>query len=105
MPNTSISPNVPDPRIDAAICDLIQQIGDFSDEDFDAQWLHLTEAEVVELVILLVQDLSEQLNGKVLGQLLLKLRENVELHSNHFVDTNLGNILHFEHRQECSEDR
>jgi hypothetical protein len=76
MLDTSISLNVPDPRIDAVICNLIQQIGDFSDEDFDAQWLHLTEAEAVELAILLIQNLSEQLNGKVLGGLLLKLREN-----------------------------
>jgi len=68
----------PDPRIDAAICDLIDRISQFSDETFNAEWIHLTEAEVIELVIYLIQYLNEQLRGDILSGLLLEIREKRE---------------------------
>jgi hypothetical protein len=71
-------PGVPDSRIDVSICDLIERISQFSDDDFDAQWLHLCEEEIVDLAVLLIQQFTTQLDGKMLCGLLLEIRSEEE---------------------------
>ncbi len=69
----------PSTAIDAALCDLIQRITNFSDEDFDSAWFGLSEAEVEGLVVQLVQELTYTLDGKQLSGYLLALRTAVGL--------------------------
>jgi len=65
---------VPATAIDAALCDLIQRITNFSDDDFDSEWFDLSDAEVEGLVVQLVQELTNTLDGKQLSGYLLTLR-------------------------------
>jgi hypothetical protein len=87
MINSHLScPDSPNSKIDAAIYDLIEQISQFSDNDFDAQWIHLHEDEVVNLVILLIQYLTTRLDGKMLCGLLLQIRQEEYLGQPNSVD-------------------
>ncbi len=69
MSSTSISAS-----IDAALCDLIAELSNYSDPDFDSQWLGLQEAELEQLIVLLLYYWRSQLNGRILAGLLLELR-------------------------------
>lgn len=60
--------------IDAAICDLLAAVSHFSDEDFDTDWLNLSENELEFIVIELLKALTEQLKGETLRLLLQKIR-------------------------------
>lgn len=68
--------SIPSQLIDAAICDLISTIVQFSDESFDADWLNLTDYEVEFLVVRLLQELTRELQGQTLKSLLEKLRHD-----------------------------
>ncbi len=61
--------------IDALICDLITHLETYSDDDFDSQWMHLTNTEVEELVIAAIRHLIETVNGKLLSGYLLESRQ------------------------------
>ncbi len=61
--------------VDAALCDLIAKIDGYSDDFFDAHWMQLEEVEIEALVALLLQHWTEQLSGRLLGSLLLIVRE------------------------------
>jgi len=65
----------PSRLIDAAICKLLAEINCFSDSFFDAYWLSLTNGEVEMLVVNLIENLSENLNGQELQAILQKIRE------------------------------
>jgi len=62
-------------RIDLIICDLITHIETYSDDDFDADWMHLTNLEVEALVIALIRHSIETVNGKLLSGYLLESRQ------------------------------
>ncbi len=63
----------PSTAIDAALCDLIQRITNFSDDDFDSAWFELIDAEVEGLAVQLLQGLTNTLAGKQLSGYLLAL--------------------------------
>ena len=66
---------IPSTRVDAVICDLITHIDNYSDDDFDTDWMNLTNAEVEGLVIALMRHLIETVNGKLLSGYLLESRQ------------------------------
>lgn len=66
---------IPCTGIDALLCDLITHLETYSDDDFDANWMHLTNAEVEELVIALMRHLITTMNGKLLSGYLLEIRQ------------------------------
>ena len=59
---------------DFGIANLIEQISNFSDADFDAEWMHLEEQEVEALAVILIQQLTASLNGKLIAGYLNVLR-------------------------------
>ncbi|WP_068818856.1 hypothetical protein [Phormidesmis priestleyi] len=67
--------SAPSTRIDAVICDLMAHIENYSDEDFDSQWMHLTSAEVEAMVVALIRHLMDTMNGKLLSGYLLGSRQ------------------------------
>jgi len=69
------SPEEPSTGIDAVICDLITHLETYSDDDFDSQWMHLTNAEVEGLVIAVIRHLITTMNGKLLSGYLLESRQ------------------------------
>lgn len=68
-------PSAPSTRIDAVICDLIAHIENYSDEDFDSQWMHLTSAEAEAMVVALIRHLMDTTSGKLLSGYLLGSRQ------------------------------
>jgi len=62
--------------IDAAICDLLAAVSHFSDENFDADWLNLSESELEFIVVNLIRLLTEELSGETLRLLLQKIRSD-----------------------------
>ena len=73
--NLTYSQPIPSTRIDAVICELITHLETYSDDDFDTDWMHLTNVEVEELGIALVRHLIETMNGKLLSGYLLESRQ------------------------------
>lgn len=71
-----VNSSTPSPRIDAAICDLINRVSGFSDTHFDSWYCSLTEEEVEELVVRLIENVTEELNGEKLAYFLFKIRQN-----------------------------
>lgn len=63
-------------KIDAAICDLISTICSFSDNDFDCCWFAVTDNELENLVVKLLQDLEKNLTGVVLLRYLQVIRNS-----------------------------
>lgn len=62
--------------IDAAICDLISDLSNYSDPYFDVQCINLSEDELNHLVVLLLDYWRSQLDGRVLASLLLTIRSD-----------------------------
>ena len=73
------STEAPSTGIDLIICDLITHIENYSDNEFDSQWMNLTNAEVEELVIVLIRHLIATVNGKLLSGYLLESRQESAL--------------------------
>ena len=67
--------SAPSTQIDAVICDLIAHISNYSDEDFDSQWMHLTSVEAGEMVVALIRHLIDTTGGKLLSGYLLDSRQ------------------------------
>ena len=65
----------PSPVLDAAFYDLLNRISNFSDDHFNAEWLHLSELETEVLLVKLLQHWTEHLEGRLLVGLLLEVRE------------------------------
>jgi hypothetical protein len=59
---------------DFGIANLIEQISNFSDVDFDVKWMHLEEQEIEALAVLLIQQVTASLNGKLIAGYLNVLR-------------------------------
>lgn len=64
----------PSPKIDAAVCDLIVCINQFSDKYFDAEWCKLTDVEIEDLLVKLLTLLAKNLEGKVLASYVNEIR-------------------------------
>ena len=82
MPNASTQgfdyfeeQSAPSTRIDAVICDLIAHIENYSDDDFDSQWMNLTNVEVEGLVVALIRHFIATTGGKLLSGYLLGSRQ------------------------------
>lgn len=71
----------PSTQLDAVICDLIAHIENYSDEDFDSQWMNLTNAEAEAMVVALIRHLMDTTSGKLLSGYLLESRQEVALAS------------------------
>jgi len=69
----------PSPAIDAALCDLIAHLTNYSDNEFDTDAIQVTEVELEQLVVLLIQHLTSTLSGRQLSGYLLLLREQAVL--------------------------
>lgn len=65
----------PSAKVDAAICDLVVKLSDFSDDHFNTQWMHLSEKELEVLVVKLIQYWTANLDGRLLSGILLEIRE------------------------------
>ncbi|MBD2465732.1 hypothetical protein H6G89_32610 [Oscillatoria sp. FACHB-1407] len=72
--STDVFPSHASWKLDAAIALLIDKVSNFSDSHFDAGWMNLNEAELIELVALVIRHTTEHLNGQLLSGLLLHLR-------------------------------
>ncbi len=70
----TMSSTQPSPAIDAALCDLLATLSTFSDDHFDAGWMHLNEAELEALVVHLLQHWTKTLDGRLLAGYLLVMR-------------------------------
>lgn len=65
---------------DFGIEELCEKISNYSDEDFDVERMNLEAEEVETLALLLIQELSSSVNGKLLSGYLNAIRhENSEL--------------------------
>ncbi len=65
----------PSPLIDAALLDLLSRISSCSDDHFDTTFMTLDEAELEQLVVLLLQHWTDTLDGRLLAGCLLVIRE------------------------------
>ena len=61
------------------ITQLLSFVKHYSDIDFDASQMHLTDAEVHAIAKLLIQQLTESLNGKLIAGALNTLRHGEEI--------------------------
>ncbi|MEQ8466184.1 hypothetical protein [Coleofasciculus sp. E1-EBD-02] len=61
------------------ITQLLSFVKDYSDIDFEASQMHLTDAEVHAIAKLLIQQLTESLNGKLIAGALNTLRHGEEI--------------------------
>jgi hypothetical protein len=59
---------------DFAIANLLTQLQNHSDTDFDAAWMNLTQPELETLAAILIRELTSNLNGKAIAGYLNALR-------------------------------
>src|SRR5689334_7832613 len=59
---------------DFSITQLLSRISNYSDADFDAGWMHLTEQELESIAALLIQQLTVNLKGNLIASYLNILR-------------------------------
>lgn len=59
---------------DFGITELLTQLKTFSDANFDAQWLNISEQEVESLAIVLIKGLIANLRGRVIANYLDTMR-------------------------------
>ncbi len=71
--------DIPSPRIDAAICDLLAKIQNFSDSYIDISCVQLTERELEQLVVKLIVQLTKELKGNLLAEMISQIRDGKEL--------------------------
>lgn len=74
--NSKLFSEAPSPLIDAAICDLISKIAQFSDDFFDSNWNNLRQEEIEILVVRLLKALTETLEGRTLEFYLQQIRQD-----------------------------
>jgi len=68
--------DIPSSQIDAAICDLLAKIQNFSDSYIDISCIQLTEKEVEQLVIKLIVYLTNELKGSLLAEIVSEMRDD-----------------------------
>ncbi|MFB2976460.1 hypothetical protein [Microseira sp. BLCC-F43] len=54
---------------DFAIANLLTQLQTYSNADFDAAWMNLTQTELESLAAMLIRDLTANLDGKLIAGL------------------------------------
>lgn len=59
---------------DFGIAQLLSLLRNYADEDFNAAWMNLEEQELENLVVLLIQRLTDNLNGKLIASYLNTIR-------------------------------
>lgn len=59
---------------DFGITELLEKLSNFSDNDFNAQWLYKEPGELDSLAAILIQQLINNLNGKLIGGYLNAIR-------------------------------
>jgi len=64
MPPSSKSTQPLPAALDLALFELLVHIETYSDPDFEAHWMTMNEAEVQQVALALIQDLTANLNGK-----------------------------------------
>ncbi|QQE67445.1 hypothetical protein GFS31_41580 (plasmid) [Leptolyngbya sp. BL0902] len=62
------------PALDLALFELLATLETFSDADFNAHWTNLTEAELQQVALILLQALTVNLNGKQVAGALRQVR-------------------------------
>ncbi|HEY9895219.1 MAG TPA: hypothetical protein V6D34_07405, partial [Candidatus Sericytochromatia bacterium] len=73
---------------DFAIAPLLTRLKIYSDADFDAAWMNLTQPELESLAAILIRELTTNLNGKVIADYLNAIRQgssNIPLNLVHLV--------------------
>lgn len=65
----------PSVKIDAAICNLLARIYNFSDLDFETEAVGLREEEIELIVVKLIEETRENLTGKILSLHLQEIRQ------------------------------
>ncbi|PSB22939.1 hypothetical protein C7B61_09685 [filamentous cyanobacterium CCP1] len=65
----------PSARIDAAVCNLLARIDNFADSDFETEAVGLKEDELELIVVRLIEEISDNLTGKLLGFYLQIIRQ------------------------------
>jgi hypothetical protein len=60
---------------DFAIAPLITRLKTYSDADFDAAWMNLTQPELESLAAILIRDLTSNLKGKAIADYLNAIRQ------------------------------
>lgn len=70
-----LNQDLPSPRIDAAICDLLARLQNFSDSHIDISYIQLTELELEELTVRLIARLTYELQGQCLAELVSEIRD------------------------------
>ena len=60
---------------DFAITNLLTQLGNYSDTDFDTAWMNLTQPELESLAAILIRQLTVNLNGKAIADYLNAVRQ------------------------------
>ncbi|HEY9630497.1 MAG TPA: hypothetical protein V6C84_24645 [Coleofasciculaceae cyanobacterium] len=63
-------------QLNEALGDLSDRLSHFEDEDFNADLMHLSEAEIMALVVKLIQHCGGQLEGQTISGWLLEIRES-----------------------------
>jgi len=61
---------------DFGITQLLSQISHYSDTDFDAAWMNLTQPELESLSAILIRELTTNLNGKAIAGYLNVMRHS-----------------------------
>lgn len=67
--------DIPSPHIDAAICDLLTKVQNFSDSYIDIPCVHLMEKELEQLVVKLIVQLTKELKGNLLAEMISQIRD------------------------------
>lgn len=61
---------------DFAIANLLTQLQNYSDADFDAGWMNLTQPELESLAAILIRELTANLKGKAISGYLNAIRHS-----------------------------
>jgi hypothetical protein len=60
---------------DFAIANLLTQLQNYSDTDFNTAWMNLTQPELESLAAILIRELTTNLNGKAIADYLNAIRQ------------------------------
>lgn len=74
--------DIPSPHIDAAMCDLLAKIQNFSDFYIDISCVRLTEKELEQLIVKLIINLTNELKGTLLAEMVSEIRDDKESFEN-----------------------
>ncbi|MEQ8466284.1 hypothetical protein [Coleofasciculus sp. E1-EBD-02] len=90
---------------DVGVTQLLSHLKHYSDIDFDASQMHLTDAEVNILAKLFIQQLTQSLNGKLIAGALNTLRHGKEIEEMTPHSVGVGLVTSGETRNDSCETR